>query len=352
MVGRDRSDARPARGGASGADGSASRRSASPGRCSASRCSTLPTADPAGPALERRPRRRRMRRTRRGAFRISPTASDAAPMPGFSAPKTALARRGTSRRRSHARGASCLPKDYRAPAAERRGRLGSRRRIGDVADGYARRHMVGGIASACGISTALLPRLVASGAVSGALRAELAARWRLRRGLPIAGGAGDNMCGAVGAGVVERGDACISLGTSGVYFVAERPLRSGARSRHAHAPPRGPGPVCAAWLRAQRRGGADLDRGIVGADVAERFLADIEAADLRPTRSRCSRRISRASARRTTIRPRLRRFSNLRMRHRTRCTLGRAVLEGVAFALADCQDALARRRRADRTRSR
>ena len=55
--------------------------------------------------------------------------------------------------------------------------------------------------------------------VSATLRPALSERWGLRRGLPIAGGAGDNMCGAVGAGVVQGGvDAFISLGTSGVYF--------------------------------------------------------------------------------------------------------------------------------------
>ena len=36
----------------------------------------------------------------------------------------------------------------------------------------------------------------------------------------VAGGGGDNAAGAVGIGVVRPGDAFLSLGTSGVYFVA------------------------------------------------------------------------------------------------------------------------------------
>ena len=38
--------------------------------------------------------------------------------------------------------------------------------------------------------------------------------------VPVAAGGGDNAAGAVGAGVVRRGDAFLSLGTSGVIFAA------------------------------------------------------------------------------------------------------------------------------------
>ena len=83
-----------------------------------------------------------------------------------------------------------------------------------------------------------MPPIVPSDAVAGRLRPDLARRWGLKAGLPVAGGAGDNMAGAVGAGVVERGAAYIGLGTSGVYFVANdafRPARDRGMHTHRHA---------------------------------------------------------------------------------------------------------------------
>jgi len=195
------------------------------------------------------------------------------------------------------------------------------------------------LATASGISTDVLPRLVASGAVSAALRPELARRWRLAPGLPIAGGAGDNMCGAVGAGVVAKGDAFISLGTSGVYFVADdhfAPAHQKGMHTHRHAIPSlfaRHGVVLSAasaltWIA-----------GVVGAASVERFIADIESADLPPDEipvfspylsgERTPHDDPLATATLSNLQ------SNTGALH-----IGRAVLEGVAFALADCQDAL------------
>ncbi|MBU2191022.1 MAG: xylulokinase, partial [Alphaproteobacteria bacterium] len=52
------------------------------------------------------------------------------------------------------------------------------------------------------------------------LRAELASKWGLRAGIPVAGGAGDNAASACGMGTVRPGQAFASLGTSGVIFAA------------------------------------------------------------------------------------------------------------------------------------
>ena len=65
-----------------------------------------------------------------------------------------------------------------------------------------------------------MPRLVEGSEVSGTLRAEIASRFGLRPGLPVAGGGGDNAASAIGAGVVKAGQAFVSLGTSGVLFAA------------------------------------------------------------------------------------------------------------------------------------
>src|SRR5204862_5966100 len=53
-------------------------------------------------------------------------------------------------------------------------------------------------------------------------------------GVIVAGGAGDNAASAAGIGVVEPGTAFLSLGTSGVYFVANAAFAPNpARAVHA-----------------------------------------------------------------------------------------------------------------------
>lgn len=65
-----------------------------------------------------------------------------------------------------------------------------------------------------------MPALVEGTQKAGALRNELAAKWGMRAGIPIAGGAGDNAASACGMGTVRAGHAFVSLGTSGVLFAA------------------------------------------------------------------------------------------------------------------------------------
>jgi xylulokinase len=260
------------------------------------------------------------------------------PMPGFSAPKLLWLAHHEPKAIARTRKV-LLPKDYVRLCL-------TGEAITDFADGSATLLMdtragswADDIVHTCGISIAQLPHPVESSAVGGALRGELAARWRLRPGLPVAGGAGDNMCGAVGAGVIRRGDACISLGTSGVYLVANDefvPSRRQGMHTHRHA---------IEGLFAQQ--GCVLSAAaalswlmdLLKLDSAERFLAEIEAADLTDdaipvftpylSGERTPHDDPTASAT----------FSGLRIGTGA-LHLGRAVLEGVAFALADCQDAL------------
>jgi xylulokinase len=195
------------------------------------------------------------------------------------------------------------------------------------------------ILAACGATPALMPRLVDSDEVAGALRPALAARWGLPLLTIVAGGAGDNMAGAVGAGVVAPGDAFISLGTSGVYFVAnDRFVPALDRGMHTHR-------HAVRGLFAQH--GVVLSAAsalawaaaLVGASDIGRFLDEIAAADPDPAAT-------------PLFAPYL---GGERTPHddpgaqgvvaglgfgTDRVVLGRAVLEGVAFALADCEDAL------------
>ena len=74
--------------------------------------------------------------------------------------------------------------------------------------------------AATGLRRAQMPRLVEGDAVSSELQYALADRWGLRPGISIAGGAGDNAASGVGIGAVRAGQGFVSLGTSGVVFVA------------------------------------------------------------------------------------------------------------------------------------
>lgn len=73
--------------------------------------------------------------------------------------------------------------------------------------------------AACGLSSDCIPRLYEGPEVTGTLLPEVAQHWGLRE-VSVVAGASDNAAGALGAGVVNPGDAMLSLGTSGVVFVA------------------------------------------------------------------------------------------------------------------------------------
>jgi xylulokinase len=94
--------------------------------------------------------------------------------------------------------------------------------------------------AAGGLGVGHMPRLVEGSEVSAHLRGELARRWRMPEGVPVAGGGGDNAASAVGMGAVGAGQGFVSLGTSGVIFrTTERFMPNPAQALHAfcHAVP-------------------------------------------------------------------------------------------------------------------
>ena len=94
--------------------------------------------------------------------------------------------------------------------------------------------------AATGLSREAMPRLVEGNAPAGALRPELASRWRMTGRPILAGGAGDNAAGAVGLAAIRPGDAFVSLGTSGVLFATTdrfRPYPQAAVHAFCHALP-------------------------------------------------------------------------------------------------------------------
>jgi len=69
------------------------------------------------------------------------------------------------------------------------------------------------------IDSDLLPECFESHVASGELHAEGAKALGLVAGIPVVGGSGDQPAGAVGNGIVTKGVASATLGTSGVVFV-------------------------------------------------------------------------------------------------------------------------------------
>lgn len=84
----------------------------------------------------------------------------------------------------------------------------------------ARREWSDALLAASGMTRAQMPELFDGTEATGRLRADLAARWGMAARPVIAGGGGDNACGACGVGAVSDGAGTVSLGTSGVLFVA------------------------------------------------------------------------------------------------------------------------------------
>lgn len=90
-----------------------------------------------------------------------------------------------------------------------------------------------------GLSQDHMPSLYEGSEATGSLRREVAASWGMDI-VPIAAGGGDNASGAVGAGVVSKGEGFLSLGTSGVIFLCDdrfAPNTDGAVHTFCHALP-------------------------------------------------------------------------------------------------------------------
>lgn len=147
------------------------------------------------------------------------------PTPGVTASKLLWLRRHEPELFAHIHKV-LLPKDYI------RLRL-TGEMVSDMADAsgtmwvdLARRDWSDAMLAACGLDRSHMPRLCEGTAVSGVLLPELASRWGMHRRPVIAGGGGDNACGACGTGVIEDGEGTVSLGTSGVLFVANNTPRN------------------------------------------------------------------------------------------------------------------------------
>lgn len=73
--------------------------------------------------------------------------------------------------------------------------------------------------AACGLTEQQMPTLFEGYEKTATLSVELAKAWDMDC-VPLVAGAGDNAAGAIGCGIIHPRQAMLSLGTSGVYFVA------------------------------------------------------------------------------------------------------------------------------------
>jgi xylulokinase len=160
-------------------------------------------------------------------------------MPGFTAPKLLWVRRHEPEIFA-ATATVLLPKDYVRLIMT--GEMAS-----DMSDSagtlwldVARRCWSETMLAGTGLEPSQMPKLFEGNEITGALRAEVAEAWAMPRAVVVAGG-GDNAAGAIGVGVVRSGDAFLSLGTSGVLFLANdgyRPNPEGGVHTFCHAVPR------------------------------------------------------------------------------------------------------------------
>ena len=92
-----------------------------------------------------------------------------------------------------------------------------------------------GTLRAAGIPPEIMAPAVASGTRVGAVTAEAAALTGLPAGAAVAAGGQDHVCGALAAGVVERGQILDSIGTAEALFVAlDEPLADPALGRQGY----------------------------------------------------------------------------------------------------------------------
>lgn len=257
-------------------------------------------------------------------------------MPGFTAPKLLWVRRHERSTFERTR-TVLLPKDYLRYRMT--GEFAS-----DMSDASGTLWLdVGGrryserMLDATRLSLSHMPRLVEGSEIAGELRADVAAEWGMKT-VPVVGGAGDQAAGAVGAGAVVEGVSFLSLGTSGVYFVPDstyRPNPQGGVHAFCHALP-GIWHQMSVILSA-----ASALTWVTGLTGAESEAALIDEVESSGADSGSLYFLPYLSGERTPHNDANALGAFVGLDHDVdRARLGYAVLEGVAFALADGQRVL------------
>lgn len=183
-----------------------------------------------------------------------------------------------------------------------------------------------------------MPALFEGSEITGKIAPAIAAEWGISPDVVVAGGGGDNPAGAISVNVIQSGSAFLSLGTSGVYFVSSRQYRANpADGLHTfcHCLPN-------YWhyMSVHLSAASSLTwlADILKETNIEKLIQEVES---NPVQKNNVIFLPYLSGERT---PHINSHAQavfFGMRHSTtRADLTRAVLEGVAFAFADGQDAI------------
>ena len=258
------------------------------------------------------------------------------PMAGFTAPKLMWLARHEPKVRERV-ASVLLPKDYLRLVL-----TGEKRTdMSDAAgtwwlDEAARRWSPAALA-ASGVESSLVPALAEGSAAVAGVRPEIADELGLPRGTVVAAGGGDAAVGAVALGAIRPGEAYISLGTASQLIVASDAYRAAPEKlvhSFAHALP-------GRWYRmaAMLNGAGALAYAarLLGADIAE--LERDAGADYRGPGELLF--LPYLSGERTPHDDPYARGVVFGLDPASsRVDLIRAVMEGVAFTLADARDCL------------
>jgi len=199
--------------------------------------------------------------------------------------------------------------------------------------------------AAAGISAARLPALVEPHAVIGHITASAAQATGLPDGLPVMPGGGDGGMANIGAGAAEPGGVVVTVGTSGAVRVTTDAPRLDARQRT----------WCYVLTKDRWYAGGAINNGGLAVDAVRRLLyADLpkekgfellfaEADGIAPDADGPLILPYFAGERSPHWRPDLKASLHGLTHSHERAHVARAVLEGVAFCLADVWEAVAER---------
>jgi xylulokinase len=257
-------------------------------------------------------------------------------MPGFTAPKLLWVRLHEPRI-FDATATILLPKDYVRLCMT--GEMAS-----DMSDSagtlwldVAKRRWSDAMLGGTGLEVSQMPTLFEGNEITGELRTDLAEAWGMSR-VPVVAGGGDNAAGAIGVGVVRPGDAFLSLGTSGVLFVANdgyRPNPGGGVHTFCHAVPEHWHQMSVILSAASC---VDWAARLCGLEDAGALFA---AAEARNTAAGREIFLPYLSGERTPHNDPSAQGVLFGLSHETdAATMAQTVLEGVAFAFRDGMDAL------------
>jgi xylulokinase len=192
--------------------------------------------------------------------------------------------------------------------------------------------------AATGLTRNEMPDLAEGSHPSGRVKTGVLADWGMTGPVVVAGGAGDAAAAAIGIGAIEPGDAFISLGTSGQFFVTDagyHPQPEVLLHAFAHALP-------GLWFRmaAMLNGASCLEwvARMVGQPDLDAILGKTEAAFRAPSDLLF---LPYLSGERTPHNDPSARGVFFGLSPATRPTdLVQAVMEGVAFSFTDAQRCL------------